>query len=1138
MKRKKAKMCTDEHEVILPSIMEELSEHIKKGLEISPYLSAIQQLNGNTPGEKYKELNEMVQRIVQREPSGRDTMENVPPALAPLVKILVGNATRSESAVIEALKSEDITIFNQALQCKWFFKGPSADVNLIVRAILPQVSRHARFHILKAMTQSLIGKEKRAEEFFTAIQEGYSYEEAVPFVPLCGEDFIKSEMLKGKLIISSNLLLQFYQRHPNMVMGLLKSFIDFKKSGDDPSHFFHPIKFFSNDFFRFLKILIRHRVKDFVQLLQDHSKHEGLPKSGLMKLGGTVTKLFFKSASQAVVDDPELYLRLWPMKVIGKKIRKSQFEAMFMNLLPADRKDFNYPKLLNYLKYYPTEERLGLISGQFKSKYGIELFSDTTSIERGDLEIVYEVLPVEEFEKLLPKYLPGCADNIWILEALKLFDHIKYPKEKRLSLLLQAFRAKYKKDLYDSIDEPYIKTPEFGSLLKLMPAQDKIRYAKKLITLTKEFSEEYYDWYSYLPPSETFSVFTDLVYKSSRSSDRCTWIKHMLHSVGFYEDKENLLKLLRYYNEHHKNEKIDILGSVLCYLSEQFNLKTLDRANWNELWKMMQRAHTNHELGKLNILQIKPFLRSTVYHLMIQSTTDHGIMSEEGEKILNLILEMTIDYNLNSTNKLWILIKKNKFQGLCFDKMLKLMSTKYPRDHCIWEQMARFREKNKAIVSLLRDVVLFNDKGREAVKKSIIKEKDLVEIRATDYPWFANMIKEAVHTVDEEMDGAGLRDLRELLSKNDEGLLRDCFPKPSTDELEPVTGWLWLKKNPEMIFNNLTSYLDTCRLKLHSNSKRGATAARRFLLSTRWHRDLPRKIIEICLQDIQGDNVMKILAIMLERDVFDQLVAPFRPKRLSIGPSICASHAKTYHTLVKTILPAMNLTNPPVSFHSISYFFQGDYVQMAIQTYSHVVRRAAKSKMIAFAMELTDESVSMRKHRIKIFCNVAVPNEIKELIRKLWMQESNVSMRESIVSVLKERLVKSPSDINWRLMEFCMDHLNANDQVPMALICDMDILKNRAKKFQYASQYISKILAKIESFSEEDLQPIVKSKLISSLLSTIRYNIVEYMNEDLIINILDKYYFEENSEDVLRAVIILVFYVFSEYFISSTKESQ
>ncbi|OXU30411.1 hypothetical protein TSAR_001876 [Trichomalopsis sarcophagae] len=1012
-------------------------------MNVSPYLSAIQSLNGEIPGEKYKDLHTIAAQIIKNDREKSAFLDSgytnrIRSALLPHLRILVGNKLKLVDVVVEALKSDDVLVIKQALGAKWFFdaKNEHISVDYFVKNILSYISLRTRLELTKTLAHYLVGHDKKADEFFEKFSDLYGTERTLPLLVACSEEYIFDAILKRKIVLPPRILSVLYRRYPQLVIRYLQLGNDINKHNKEERKL-HKIDL--NQYASFLPALVKNHTQEFVEL------YECLPSRGrnVIRLGSTRAEFFLKNGTELLIKKPKRLLELLPLKLVSNKLSTQQFETMFENLFPKYQADFVVHYLISKLCYYPQEKKFNLLEEKYKLLYGKSIL-----------------------------------DN---------------------------------RDFY------------FESwLFKLLPTEKKEAYAKRMLR-TLVGTNKFLDKQEYLPPSESIPLLKERISKASLN-ERMVLIQYMINSCSLYDSKDDLLEVLQYYNTRHKNERSEVLYVMLNTLVEQIDIKTLQKEHWRILWEIIQRAYVKGELfTDKSILMYKQLFNGALHHFLKQCKVEET--KDEAKLVLDKLVGIVLDCNLEHQMSLeFIKDCAPELKRECLQKFLTAVPLKYPETHEVWNKSDN---KLKFVPYLVRSIHEFNVKNLytvETKKKTrsksgaTITDSEGNEIKQSklmlrDYPWLLKLSVDLIKD-SQKCNVHKTRILyayhRRTLRQHDRELYQsiiDSDPELIND-IESFDAMHVLKHAHGKVLSKWKLYLDACREKLHLNNK----AVIYFVTTTKWHQKLPIEFVQQCLLDIKEKGSTLMLGILLEGNAFGKIVQPYLPKDEDID--VDEDDAKETYEIISSLPKAMNLSNPPVSFEVISAFCQGDYVTLATHTLTSVAQRVPVDRVRTFANQLVDKPISVRKLSIRLVFQVSSKTESREFLARIWSTEKNTSIREVLAKMIFDVFVQTPNDETWQLINVCINGLTRDDQAVFGVlnvICAVDK--------QYICKYIQAYLKKIDSFGKDDINYGVKSKLICHLVDQISVNILHFLTEELITDLMKRDLFDYSHEFILEVYL-------------------
>ncbi|XP_034947987.1 uncharacterized protein [Chelonus insularis] len=374
---------------------------------LSPYITAIQKVKGRTSGEKFQTLHQIAKNIIENgkwvngmyevEPS-----EELPEPLIPLVKVEIALLIQQPTGIIDALKSEDETVFNRALKAKWFFDGSVKNYPDPVHfrdEICPVISVQHRLKIIKVLANNLGVKKltSTAEEFYNIISKSYGNFQARRLLKICSEPFITNVIKNQQITLSLGEVNYLFSRYPNMIIEYLKI-----KKNKNP--LLYPCGTFVEDYIKFLPRLLKKHSHEFVEIIRIHG-YLSLPLKSHHHI-----ELFLKKELDALIKDPRLFLPMLPTKEVIKRLTPQQIAEVAKVFFPKAIENFNFDVLYKeILMYVPQDQQMPIIMSCFEDVYKKSLLNCPNQISAQAMRL----LPTEERIKQARKKIE--IDNQWYI---------------------------------------------------------------------------------------------------------------------------------------------------------------------------------------------------------------------------------------------------------------------------------------------------------------------------------------------------------------------------------------------------------------------------------------------------------------------------------------------------------------------------------------------------------------------------------------------------------------------------------------------------------------------------------------------------------------------------------------------------
>ncbi|KAK0075855.1 hypothetical protein PV325_006238, partial [Microctonus aethiopoides] len=350
-------------------------------MEPSLYLQAIQNVAGSKPGEKYGTLNRIAREIVASSQGQNDTIQvqlslKVPEVLVPLVKVEIAKILRQPDGIVEALTSDDASVFRRALQAKWFFNGSIenvTDIHYFQDRIFSCISIINRYKLIAKLSIHLAANKKDsiAEEFYLNLSELYGGKVSEPLLLACSESFVWEAIIKRQLVLSVKIVGQLYQKYPDIIV----KYLQLSERSDEPyERNLHVISI--HDYIEFLPRLINKHVNIYADLIIANSVTKQI-------LSRKCTKKFLKYGTEILIQKPDKFVPIMDLKVITSELTKEQLKLLFRNLFLINKSNkylkFSFMDMYNYLEHYPSDEKVSFILSTYEEVYN-ESFLDQNDL--------------------------------------------------------------------------------------------------------------------------------------------------------------------------------------------------------------------------------------------------------------------------------------------------------------------------------------------------------------------------------------------------------------------------------------------------------------------------------------------------------------------------------------------------------------------------------------------------------------------------------------------------------------------------------------------------------------------------------------------------------------------------------------
>ncbi|XP_012262909.2 uncharacterized protein LOC105690015 [Athalia rosae] len=954
----------------------------------SPYLEALRSVAGDTPGEKQKTINEIAKKLATVESGGIVDPEvpDIPELLRPLVRVEVAKILHRYDEIIEALKSEDLSVVTRALQAKWFFDGSEdAPVNAKYFAdkVFHEISLFARLKVIKNL--GLYLKNPRiAADFFTATCELYGVEQALPLLPACGEDFAFQNIMEKKILLSSRMVRTLYRKYPKLVIKYLM------QSERQSENIRTRDKIKLSAYADFYSEISNEHFEEFMKICS-------IEKSLKVKLGKRASKTLVKKRPDLVVDNPKKYLEIVPLKLLAQKLSSDDFKKMFKNLFPEDKNDFDYAKLMDCSKFLKNDEdKVKLIRDTFREVYGEDVIHCKNLINR--------------------------------------------------------------------------------KLMQSLPPTDRIKVARMRLEEDKDWHvyDPEYSWRCYLPTEESIPAIIREIAKTSDATQRGEFLKHLIFTCRVNDDREALIKVLKYVYDRHKNDQKYIIQKFLSSLQKSFALSKLTSAHWEILNNFIKRAEIVNDFD--NAIQ--------TYLNLLESAIGY---CELNDLPADDYVRTFVSRKISWCYQRWNILRDNADLERKYLKIfIDALPEQYPFDDEVWK-------KDETVRCIAWSLWEFNE--RHAPPNGGEKK-----FSVADYPWILEKLEEFM---EEKLDERYLQKsmLAEQKKNEPEIYVRwikrlKNFWEFGEDVISDV-----FKETPERVLANYKE----CFKELSDVYQLGPKLTR-IIVKSKSYRELGIKFYGEALENYANPEKSKItiaiLALLTDGETFAKIIESHVPTEDTID--IEDPGARDKYKLVPVITSNLGKVNPPVSLEIVGNFCAGDYLQLALCSLSKISCKIPVSKVIGFAAALTDGKVSAIKQGIRMIYEVGTREEVDARLGELWNLQKHASVRGVLFKKIFHAFSRRPDPRSWALLKGCLDGLNAADEAEVFKILETQIY---AVPKDYLRDYVAAALGALKMMEEKAEDPDTYVDRACDLLKAIDPHMAEALPEEFCRNLMRRYLF-------------------------------
>ncbi|KAJ8675101.1 hypothetical protein QAD02_010887 [Eretmocerus hayati] len=360
-----------------------------------PSIAAIQSIKGDTPQEKLKELNLIAKSIVESAKEKGELRENeefaaVPSYFSPWIRIVVGAELKISDYIIDGLNSSRTDVMKKALKADWFFENSELTPEFFVTNIIPSISSKTRNRLIKKLSNHLKDNEDKAERLFKILTDLYGIESSSIILTHCSENFVIESIVKYKIKLSLKDIESLYAVHPEIVIRYLQLGIHNKEHDE----IFQEHEIILHDYDAFLPKLLKKHPQKFAEFYR-------VTPEKIIKLSNSLALVFLKNLKHDLVKEPNIFLKLLPLKIISRRLSRAEFEEMFENMLPKEIEEFGIDQMLDLLEFY-QHDKFQLLQSKYLKVYNDELLQNKTVSE--SMKFI-KILPAETRENYVKSLL-------------------------------------------------------------------------------------------------------------------------------------------------------------------------------------------------------------------------------------------------------------------------------------------------------------------------------------------------------------------------------------------------------------------------------------------------------------------------------------------------------------------------------------------------------------------------------------------------------------------------------------------------------------------------------------------------------------------------------------------------------------
>ncbi|XP_014605014.1 PREDICTED: uncharacterized protein LOC106787295 [Polistes canadensis] len=1096
---------------------------------VSSYLDAIQEIKGMTPDKKYQTILEHIKKYVniERKILNSKIWDETGQHLRPLYKLIIANMTRNYNMISELLKSEDEFITCKVLKCRWYFQGKNEKVinpKHFFRNIIPFVTLKTRQEIVKSLGRNLKNR-KMAEKFFIEFELNYGVNYSIPLLFACNDDFVKKKILEHRIIFSVNQVDRLYLRKPNVIIyyfNLIESRNNVRTSVISQDTI--------QKYVKFLPKLIKRNHNMFYDIVKSWSlevQYRSLDKKYVKNI------LKKNNNGESILEKNP---RIWIEFIDRKMISEIMMNTIFPKLLPEFINKFNTDKMIRYLEHYPKDKIYKLISESYESVYNKKFIDNLDNITFEFLPFVpknirNDVLHllkldftecVNNYQRNYDSYLPTSANIDNIKAQIKKADN---PNDRVPLIIKMVYNCKVNDDcdaLYQFLEYVYRRHRNersefwisfFSGFLKIYELNEiRLKEWSGIDLLIQNLCRncmfhkipnyslilqvsilvKYKDFYMFNSAKEFINIYLHMV----REHYINRWSKY----DGNPQDEDLFFTImLDYVEKKFVKNKSEQDTSSSEYIQETYSGSESNREHYSD-------AESNRENNSYS-----------------ESNREYNSYSESNS-------ENYSDFKSNSETYSYSDTSLNTSEKKLWDDEVRIF--------CVTDLVLTMYELDK------KYGIYTNNKKIKKKKTTIIRNTILsVPFRKWRSKWLWSQVEDLLTNKDKipKKSMKYFNELESSVKQRDPELYEKLLDVTLPEEFnfKVSAPFKMLKKDPKQVLNNIPYFLDTAVKSNTYHSRR----IRRFFIMCRWYNKLPMKFVEEAKRRLSSKHVpyyLYLMAIILDGQSFQDAYKKYLSEN---GIDNFNELSKMYHLenkklyLLEGLLKGIQMSNPPLPLETMADFYEYDfsYVLNISEIILNVCRKSSFKKVKEYLRTMSHKKVILKKNVIRIYGFAETIENFAEYLLSRWkIENEHPSVRIIIFKTSNKLFANNPKKFTWSTFKYILESYEFEDwEYYRPKYIQTDVIP-----IEYINDMIKTIILMTTKIIDISLCKNtnvyrIKNKVLDFLFSTIYVRLssyyIEFVDDKIILNFIEKYYFQEefiNDERIL--LIVVCNYLFAD----------
>nr|CAD7264598.1 unnamed protein product [Timema shepardi] len=208
-------------------------------------------------------------------------------------------------------------------------------------------------------------------------------------------------------------------------------------------------------------------------------------------------------------------------------------------------------------------------------------------------------------------------------------------------------------------------------------------------------------------------------------------------------------------------------------------------------------------------------------------------------------------------------------------------------------------------------------------------------------------------------------------------------------------------------------------------------------------------------------------------------------------------------------------------------FCTGDYLKLVLGSLMSICCTAPELRVHHFLEELTQGTVSARKHALRLACHVLNVQDATNLLSKSWQENDSPSIREVLLQLSIKFFVIEPSPVRWQGLTSMIKTITGSDKNVLSLLTEI-----KHMPLQYRTEFIKLSWTILTDIAQRECK--VYSH-INKLFNNITPDILTWLSDEFIENLIEMHLFDPKLSSSMFNLCVA--YIFSDKTLYSVEES-